>query len=999
MRAGELKLEFGFARGGQLRARLSDAAPAPERPFMPWRWQPRDAVDVAAALGAFEAHEGAVRLSLPVDDYDALSSTEPVRHARACRPDALWVVESTQGRATTPAPALPVRCASLEGQGGLRFDAFTEWAAERGVLTREVLGPDELRRFVPHVCHLSPDGAGDPTSLFGRTTRSSSAGPSAPSLVVLDWKADRAGDRELAFWVRRLAQAGCLAVLAVMGDAPSDFGEASRWLYRGIAHDRPLDEIARGLSDRGHRALVALNDAEAETGVSLRRAVFERRRSHGPSLEKALRLPSRAANSELEELLAERGGQAAGELKRLAHEVLALDFEQGEPALVELHDKSRRIDALLDAAGPAFGWLAGGPGGRVRGGIFEHFSSDQPVPKSHGLLPEGPPAMPARALRAFLHRAGAELRGGVRVGEPFGLAVSIDFVKRISELQLPGVNAPIALEALERAFGGAEAIDVDLTIWAPTEHFKVRCDAPRVSLPRMGESGVARFEIEASALPPGVEEAVRRLRVAAYHRNRLLQSLVVDVAVGRAHCPERAPAQAYDYAVSDELLTVDRDPVRRLSLFVNDGGDGSHWIGARVEGSSDAHLAPIALGGEDAKKIAARVHDKLRLASALDGGDRYAAPLAQIGAADRAEREQRLVELATEGHRLYLTLFAAAGERGLQELQTALGAPDGCVEVARCRGDAPALPWQVVYDLPLSPLQQPTLCPSYLGPLGRSGGPLERPSECARQPCCPHRPSLGPGGEPSADAPNPGRTVCPFGFWGARHKIAQPLAGRSNQATVPTRRPSGQRGVTVGYFSFENAAEHVGRIALAAEPRHASTQSVAVLSGYLKARNDALIYLYCHGKAVDDEFLLQLGADEAAGEYLGASDLMFPNGRAWPGWAHGPFVVLNGCKTLQVQPTSWHVLLGLLRQLGAAAVIGPEIEMFTTTAAKIGEAIVAGALERVPLDALMMHLRRGLLRELNPMGLAYNVYAPSGLVWSPPGEPGPGPEGGGVGPP
>jgi hypothetical protein len=99
-------------------------------------------------------------------------------------------------------------------------------------------------------------------------------------------------------------------------------------------------------------------------------------------------------------------------------------------------------------------------------------------------------------------------------------------------------------------------------------------------------------------------------------------------------------------------------------------------------------------------------------------------------------------------------------------------------------------------------------------------------------------------------------------------------------------------------------------------------------------------------------------------------------------WTHGPFVILNGCETLQVQPATLNNLPGVIRNLGAAAIIGPEIEMFTTSASAIGESIVGGVLQHIPLDELMVRIRRHLLCEMNPMGLAYNVYAPSGLAWS-----------------
>ncbi|HEU4412327.1 MAG TPA: hypothetical protein VFS43_44200 [Polyangiaceae bacterium] len=1004
MQEGELKLEF---RPGGQKARLFDAVPAPERPIARLRWQPRDEADLPAALDAFERHPGLVRVSLAHGEGEPRSALALAGEARRRRPDALLTIEgSDEPQPTPPGLSLPLRCAGLVGLPGPRFDDFATWASERGLLALETIELDDVLRLGPRVLHLPSDGRDDLLAeverrLLFRWADVTAAAP--PSLVVVEWAGGSPYDSELPRWVRRLSAAGCGAVLAVKGEGPGGLDEAMAWLYRKIAHDRPLDWVARDLSKRGHEALLALSHPDAEDGVSLRRAALQQRRLAGVRLEGTLDWKPKPPQSELEDLLARRAARAVAELARVAHDISALEVEHDERAIALLEEKGRQADAIVGDAARALEWAFAPPAERPRGHL-ESFD------------PGGPAAMPARALRALPRRGGVELRGGVLAGEAFELDLSIDFVESIRELRLPGLSAPISLGALERAFGEAEAIEIELTLWAPKEHFEVTCEAPRLSLPRMGASTTARFELRARELPPGVDEAVRRLRVGAYHRNRLLQSLVVDVAVGRTRAPRRGPAQGYDYAVSDELLSAGEGPARRLSLFVNDGADGTHWIGARVEGSSKAYGAPITLLADEAKGHAARLHAKLREASALGKGDRYATPWAQIDADHRAARERRLVELAQLGRDLYISLFASDGE-GVIALEGALGPPDGHVEIARCRDEAPALPWQLVYDLPLSlappPSKQPALCRFYLQELDRPGARPDRPGQCASRRGCPHREALGgagaPGGEaldqagapggdaaggdaaggdtPGSGALKPELTVCPFGFWGSRHKIAQPLANRSSEGTVPTRRPSGRRGLTVGYFSFENASAHVGRIAPAeGEGRHASTHSVATLRDYLTKRDDAIIYLYCHGTTVGHRFFLQFGETEEAREYLGASDLATLR----PRWAHGPIVVLNGCQTLRVQPTSLNQLLGVLRKLGAAAIIGPEIEMFTTSAAKVGEAIVAGALERVPLDELMLRIRRELLRELSPMGLAYNVYAPSGLAWSPPGEAAPG---------
>ena len=100
-----------------------------------------------------------------------------------------------------------------------------------------------------------------------------------------------------------------------------------------------------------------------------------------------------------------------------------------------------------------------------------------------------------------------------------------------------------------------------------------------------------------------------------------------------------------------------------------------------------------------------------------------------------------------------------------------------------------------------------------------------------------------------------------------------------------------------------------------------------------------------------------------------------------PPWTHGPFVIVNGCETLKLSPTGAAQLLAVLRELGAAAVIAPEVEMYPPSAAAIGERLITGLLQAREPAELMVAIRRELLRELNPMALAYTVYALPGVAW------------------
>jgi hypothetical protein len=68
-----------------------------------------------------------------------------------------------------------------------------------------------------------------------------------------------------------------------------------------------------------------------------------------------------------------------------------------------------------------------------------------------------------------------------------------------------------------------------------------------------------------------------------------------------------------------------------------------------------------------------------------------------------------------------------------------------------------------------------------------------------------------------------------------------------------------------------------------------------------------------------------------------------------------------------------------LRFLGSGGVVGTEIEVRTELAREVGVRLVESILEGRSLGEAFLDLRRQLLREGNPLGLAYTYHAPAGL--------------------
>jgi hypothetical protein len=63
-----------------------------------------------------------------------------------------------------------------------------------------------------------------------------------------------------------------------------------------------------------------------------------------------------------------------------------------------------------------------------------------------------------------------------------------------------------------------------------------------------------------------------------------------------------------------------------------------------------------------------------------------------------------------------------------------------------------------------------------------------------------------------------------------------------------------------------------------------------------------------------------------------------------------------------------------LRALGASGVIGTEIPVYSTLAKQVGRRILEQLTGGVPLGQAFLQMRRELLRQYNPLGLAYTFY-------------------------
>jgi hypothetical protein len=130
----------------------------------------------------------------------------------------------------------------------------------------------------------------------------------------------------------------------------------------------------------------------------------------------------------------------------------------------------------------------------------------------------------------------------------------------------------------------------------------------------------------------------------------------------------------------------------------------------------------------------------------------------------------------------------------------------------------------------------------------------------------------------------------------------------------------------------------------------------------------SVVYLYCHGGNTPYRQWLMIAPDE----------LLMPtylDDELRAAWAEGaPLVVLNGCHTGKYDPSTLLSFVHRFGALGAAGVIGTEIPIHESLAAAFGQYLFRRLLAGEAVGQTMYDFRWALLRQRNPLGLAYVPY-------------------------
>lgn len=456
-----------------------------------------------------------------------------------------------------------------------------------------------------------------------------------------------------------------------------------------------------------------------------------------------------------------------------------------------------------------------------------------------------------------------------------------------------------------------------------------------------------------------------RLRVAVYHDNNLLQSIMITAAVAdvadAAGDDVGGQHGVVEWALSASLRGVDRFGRKAINLLTNHGPNGTHLLA--IVGD-DFHAQLEMEAGELERKA-----DEARVTLQWVCGN------PQKGEKYRFEPDNRstgvhfrehLAGMAEFGYDLHTSLVVNHGDAFEQKLQRVLAHPT-VIQAARMRSCKFVFPWALVYDLPVIPSPRNEVCPEFLELLeaGVSADDL------ARQPCitdgCPHRKETN--------------VVCPSGFWGFRHIIEQPLS--TVEATGSTTVLAGDAPDTItiedgrlvellnGYSkSLSHAEEH--RLELEALPlvRTAAEFDLLQIGHALQRADLDVVYFYCHGGNRRGKAWLGVGT-------LPPEELYASNLKAWDvRWLdRHPLVFINGCDTIGMRPDDLLTFNEILVWSKAAGVVGSEITIPETLGRAVGRQFLQQFMAGRPIGDAVRRLRLELLAGFNPLGLAYTPYS------------------------
>ncbi|CAH0300798.1 hypothetical protein SRABI26_04533 [Arthrobacter sp. Bi26] len=550
----------------------------------------------------------------------------------------------------------------------------------------------------------------------------------------------------------------------------------------------------------------------------------------------------------------------------------------------------------------------------------------------------------------------------LRPGETCMLQVMIGPISALSVIPRPAAVPDGELTQFFRA--GA----VPLQVIVSSLDFRIADDVGTLLLPQPpAASEPLAFELTAPAVG-----GTSRIRVGVYHRNNLLQSLLLTTVISDRDEPiDGAVTGEVEWALSGSLKDLDKYTEQTVSIMANETLTGSHVL--LVKGTTFHHTYEI--GELESNGAVEQARGNLQwICGDPSKGEPYNFENDNRGS--MGSFVGQVATLANYGLNLYLALLGK--ERQLDALLRQALAVPARIQGANMKSAKRVFPWALVYDhrLVFSPSNK--LCPDFLDSLELlpAGGNLAG-GRCFSE-GCQFREDVN--------------VVCPSGFWGFRHVIEQPLgtlpASKDvEDAVIGTREldavdkiPAASLSVLIGYSpqltKSRSHVAHIRSLLPAAPPPQTESEVLRVGQG-LRRGDLTVVYFYCHGGSKYGEPWFQF---DNSGELFRPNNL-YSLGVQWP-QTH-PLIVVNGCETVGLSPDDLTSFNKEFAESMAGGVIGTEISIPETLGDYVGSEFMAGFLEGREVGQVIREVRLGLLARLNLLGLAYTPYCLAKLHLAP----------------
>jgi hypothetical protein len=453
-----------------------------------------------------------------------------------------------------------------------------------------------------------------------------------------------------------------------------------------------------------------------------------------------------------------------------------------------------------------------------------------------------------------------------------------------------------------------------------------------------------------------------RMRLNVYHAGVLLQSRLLRLRVSRRALMGRMLRATADYTISATLepSSVAVSEPHSLSILVNRSESGTHQFYVAAGDDHGSVRREVTFDAYEIKALLEEVRQALRTAS-WGTKDEWEGQPYRYGDQPGLDRlGADLVRMANRGWILYDAIEQRLG--GHEMLRTLLRRPT-LIQIALTESPRLVLPTAMLYDHPfdsgLPELAAYRICPEFIAALGVSQ-PLAQ-CRCFAGDC----PSYGEDD-----------VVCPSGFWGFRHELGMPVSCAPAKAAESISYV-GSIDVAIARSTDPAIGWELHELGLARLIPPAAFRYAADRSDTFKMLKDQephLVYFYCHGGSENGRPYLSVGE----GNGLIFADSLLAKGIQWP--LNRPLVFLNGCRTAAVSPEMAHGLVAaFVSKALAGAVIGTEVTVFEGLARAFAEGFLMRFINGMSLGAATRETRLELLKERNPLGLAYIPYGLSTL--------------------